>query len=549
MDPDQQAIDPNNPTPLNPLPAQPVAEGITIDSIATAPITAEDQMPPITPQTQTTPISPLPIQLEVLQPQQPNAPLSGGSGKKKLIIIASAVVFALLIAGGVGYVFGFYLPNQPENVWKTGVARTGEAVDRIITASTEKAKLDLYKKSQISGDIQYKNTNGKFTGKFDIKFEGTKASLDTSFSSEDSQGKKVELGGKLLAEIAEGSDFPNLYLQLTGLAPFGFDAFLPGISELDGKWIAIEEPFIKSLNLTLPAGDINQNSITSDDTAQFVRMISATSNKYLFSTDPETGVFEMNKFVAKETLDDGADGMEVYRYEVKINDKNAIAYCRVLVENLFESEFYKKLPSFNPDTIKVDKNYSLKQCDSAWGDSLKKLTTYDVWIDAKYKLMHKIRIKDTVDPKTYADIGQIYKGGDDISLFAKGYKDDKPNGSLTINTNLNTNTTNVKFEFSDDEDFVVMTMEAKPYVGTIDASKPIDAILIEDILTNYGLTNPAGLFGGTTVPTDKTPGLEGQTEDEQVHVLGEQISPDSSPSAIPRPVVNLWNYLNRFFNN
>ena len=527
MDPNQPP-DPNNPTPLNPLPVQPSAGGITIDSMITAPVTTGDQMPPVMPEAQT-PLNPLPFQPEIAQPQlqQDPTPSSGGRGKKKLIIIASSVIFALLVAGGAGYVLGFYLPNRPENVWKTGVARTGEAVDRIITASTEKGKLDQYKKSQISGDLQFKDADGKFVGKFDIKFDDTKANLDTSFNYENSLGEKVDISGKLLAELVEGSNFPNMYLQLSGFAPLGFDAILPGISDLDGRWIAIEEPFLKSLNLTLPEGNINENSITSDDTAAFVRTISATSNKYLFSTTPETGIFEMTKFVAKETLE---DGMEAYRYEVKINDKNAITYCKDLVENLFESELYKKLPNFNPDSIKVDKNYSLEQCDEAWGGSLKKLTTYDVWLDTKYKLFHKIRIKDADDNKAYTEIGQIYKGGDDISLFVRDYKNDQPNGSLTINTNLNTNTTNAELEFSDEGSTIVMTMEAKLYDGAIDVSKPLDAVQIEEIFAAFGITDPAALFGGVAAPTEDSSNLGGQAGDEQVYVLGEQTVPEPTPS-------------------
>ncbi len=538
MDPNQQT-DPNNQTPLNPLPTQPSPADLTIDSSASAQLTNGGLVPPVIPQTQTPPVSPLPTQPEISQPQfqMASAPQNGGKGKKKLIVIASAVIFALLIAGGVGYVFGFYLPNKPENIWKTGIARTGEAVDRIITASTEKAKLDQYKKSQISGDIQYKNNEGKFVGKFDVKFENTKANLDTSFNYENNLGDKVDISGKLLAELVEGSNFPNMYLQISGFAPFGFDAILPGISDLDGRWIAIEEPFLKSLNLTLPEGDINQNSITSDDTSLFVRTISATSNKYLFSTAPETGVFEMMKFVAKETLD---DGMEAYRYEVKINDKNAISYCRELVENLFESELYKKLPNFNPDTIKVDKTYSLEQCDDAWGDSLKKLRTYDVWIDSKYKLMHKIRFVDIEDAKKYTEIGQDYKGGDEISLFVRDYKDEQPNGSFIIDTNLVTNITKAEFEFSDDEASIVMSLEAKPYDGTIDTSKPLDAIQIEEIFAAYGIANPAALFGGATAPADDSFDLEGQTGEEPLQVLGEQTMPDSTSSAVPLDTSKLF---------
>jgi len=542
MDPNQPP-DPNNPTPLNPLPVQPVPEGATIDSTTAATVTIGNQMPPVMPQMQSQPISPFPAQPEISQPQfQDNTtPPNGGGSKKKLIIIASAIIFALLVAGGAGYVFGFYLPSRPENVWKTGVDRTGEAVDRIITASTEKAKLDQYKKFQILGDLQYKSNDYKFVGKLDAKFDQNKANLDTSFNYENDLGDKVDIDGKLLAELVSGSSFPNVYLQLSGFAPSGFDAVLPGISDLDGRWIAIEEPFLKSLNLTLPEGDINQNAITSDDTAQFVRMISTTSNKYLFSIAPETGVFEMTKFVAKETLD---DGMEAYRYEVKINEKNAISYCKEIVENLFESELYKKLPNFNPDTIKADKTYSLEQCDDAWGDSLKKLKTYDVWIDSKYKLMHKIRFVDLEDAKKYTEIGQIYQGGDDISLFIRDYKDDQPNGTFTVNTNMATNITSAEFEFSDDEASIVMSLEAKPYDGTIDVSKPLDAVQIEEIFAAYGITDPAALFGGATTPTDDSFDLEGQTGEEPLQVLGEQTIPESTQSATPLfDTSNLFRYI------
>jgi len=115
-------------------------------------------------------------------------------------------------------------------------------------------------------------------------------------------------------------------------------------------------------------------------------------------------------------------------------------------------------------------------------------------------------------------------------LFVRDYKNDQPNGSLTINTNLNTNTTNAELEFSDEGATIVMTMEAKLYDGTIDVSKPLDAVQIEDIFAAFGITDPAALFGGTTAPTEDSSNLEGQAGDEQVYVLGEQTVPEPTPS-------------------
>ncbi len=457
-----------------------------------------------------------------------------GSGKKKTLIIAGAALLLMITIGVVGYVMAFYLPNRPENVWRTSITRSGEAFDKMAVAYTEKEKLDAFKKTELSMNVQYRSGQGKLSGGFEVKFDETKINGDGKLSYENGD-QKVDLVAKIMSEVVQGSDFPNTYFKLSGFAPLGFDYFLPGISELDDKWIGVESDFLESLNITLPQTGANENNITDADVAELVRSVSATSVNYLFSNNSETGVFVMDSFVGKEKLDDGRDA---YHYKVKINEDNAIEYCKALVGMVFETNIYKKLPSFNPDTIKVDKNSSLEQCQESWGEELKGWETFDMWVEGQYKLIHKIRIKDTSNKDAYMDIGQNYKGGDEVSMFAQYYDNDKLMGGLKIDSSLGSNTTTAEFDYTTEEDgedmFVNVTVTAKPHDGTIDVIKPEGTIMIEDVLNYYGITDPASLLDGYQTGQTDTP-IESSFGD--VQVLGES---SGSASAAEELNINNW---------
>ncbi len=72
-------------------------------------------------------------------PPVPNYPTKSKLPKKTLFI--GLAVFALF-AGVGGYIFGFYLPNQPENVWNNGLKNSGQPKPKTLR-SLKNQKLPL----------------------------------------------------------------------------------------------------------------------------------------------------------------------------------------------------------------------------------------------------------------------------------------------------------------------------------------------------------------------------------------------------------------------
>src|SRR5690606_34209177 len=109
---------------------------------------------------------------------------------------------------------------------------------------------------------------------------------------------------------------------------------------------------------------------------------------------------------------------------------------------------------------------------------------FDVWIDAKYKLIHKVRFADNNNSDDYIDIGQTYTGGDELKLFVifKG-KDYSYDVNLTSNFETQKTTLSVKGEGTDETPYdleVVTTIE--PYSEEINTSEPEGSVDIEKLL-------------------------------------------------------------------
>ncbi len=455
---------------------------------------------------------------------QPNYPVMGAmdaSGaqpgklkRKKLLLAGGAIAFILMLSSAV--VFGYYLPNQPNNVYKTGVNRSAKALDKLVNATTEKSKLEVFKKSDItlSVDAKYKDTS--YTGSFNAKFDGSKADGGINFVSKQTSKPDQIFSAKFLGELPTGSQYPNVYVQLNGLKALGADNYLPGLAAYDGKWIAILSDYLKSLGTVPTAEETNKKQLTSNDIAELARAATGVTVDYVFSTEPDKAVFEKKSYVGKEKV----DNTNAYHYRVGLNKDHVKAYCKAMVEKIYSTNAYKKLPWVDEQNVAKDKEAASKDCDSSYND-IKADTTYELWVDAKYKLIYKIRIPDATDKETYTDIGQVYKGGDNVSLFAAYHNGtDKSDGKFTLDTNLKTSTTKGTLTFSggdlDNKYDIKVTLDAKPYNGEINTNKPAGAIPVQEVLKQLGI-DPALLFGtgdaASTAGTD-TPSVGTSISDD-----------------------------------
>jgi len=434
-------------------------------------------------------------------------------GRRKLVLFGGGVVLVLALTSGV--VFGWYLPNTPNNVYNTGLSRSGKALNSLIIAATDKKKLETYKTSTISGSIDTTVAKSHYTGDFTTTFDKASLNGGLDVALTDAQGKKEALTAKVLSQIPSGSVYPNIWFQLTGLKTLGLDPLFPQVGTYDRKWIAVSSSYLQSIGAKyLNTSDNTQTQITTEDIAEVARAVSGVSQQYLFSTGTDKAVFEKRSFVGKEQV----DGLSVYHYKVGVNIEHAKAYCVALSDATISTNAYKKVSGRTAAEITSDKTSAAKDCNQSTSDAIKATDTYDLWIDGHYKLVYKFRVYDKADKGLYTDVGQIYKGGDTLSLFVKVHDThDSVDGAFTLDTDLNTNQTNgtliVKSTSNDFPFNVTVKLKAVLSSKAVQVTPPTSAIKIEDVLKSLGLDATATPEQAATLPiTKKADDSERQTD-------------------------------------
>ncbi|GAC1573030.1 MAG: hypothetical protein NVS3B23_08900 [Candidatus Saccharimonadales bacterium] len=467
--------------------------------ITPAPISTTEVSTPTTPQVTGPTVTYAPAQAVVSHDNHPvvgiisNVQPNRNPFKNKLFLIGG-LLFILLLVLPSAYVFGFYIPNQPDNVYKTGLSRTGKALDAIVKEASKKSNRDAFKKSEISLNADASSSNIHYTGALNTKFDNSKVdgNFDFVMKAKGQPDKKINV--KLLSQLPDGTIYPDTYVQVNGLKTLNFDAILPQLLNYDGKWIAISSDYLKSLSPPESAHQTDMKKhITADDLSELAKAATQATDEYVLTSNTNKSVFIKKGFIGKEKI----DGLQTYHYEVTINKDHADDYCKALIEKIYSTNAYKKLPFVEEKNVNSDKKNAQKDCDRS-SSSMKTDTTYDLWVEAKYKLIYKLRIPDDTAKDAYKEIGQIYKGGDNVSFFANIHDEKlKSDAKLTFETNFKTAVTKGSFFYSstdkNTQKTVKVTLDAKPYKGEITIVKPANAIPLKDILHALDI-DPTGAF-------------------------------------------------------
>ncbi|HET6924538.1 MAG TPA: hypothetical protein VFH39_01760, partial [Candidatus Saccharimonadales bacterium] len=425
--------------------------------------------------------------------------VSPKGGRRKLLLFGGATV--LVLAAMVGLVFGWYLPNTPQNVYNTGLNRTGKAVSSVVDSVTDKQTLQAYQTSVISGSIKADVDGGSYGGDFTTSFDKADLTGGLNVTLKDSGSSKT-LSAKVMSHIPDGSVYPDLYFQLSGLKALGIDEFMPGASAYDGKWISVSSKYLQSIGDTyLKTSDNTKQQLTTDDIAEVARTAANTTQQYLFTTAPDKAVFEQRSYVGKEKV----DGISSYHYKVSLNVQHAKDYCVALGTAMLNTSAYKKLASDN--SAQTAEKQSLKSdCDRSVGDAVKPSDTYDMWIDGHYKLIHKIRVYDKTDHASYTDVGQTYKGGNKLSLFVNVHDaKQQGDGAFTLDTDVSTRQTDATLSYkstsADNPENVTVQLHAKLSADAVKVTPPAGAVPIQDVLKQFGIdpTSSAGAASDTPV--------------------------------------------------
>ncbi len=423
----------------------------------------------------------------------------GSSKRKKLLFVGIIVLVVLLVVGGV---FGYYIPNKPANVWKRGMNRTGQALDTIVTEATKTAESSTYKRTNIKGDFKLTSSSlGNFSANIDGWGSSTDAQLNTKVDIKEQGLADRTMSADLLAAIPSGKQYPDLYLQLTGLSQLGLDAFVPGVNQYDGKWLYVGSDYLQSLADS--AGiktDTNKTNITASDISNFTSSMVAVSREYVLTGDSSKGILEDRGFLGKEMV----DGVKTNHYKVGYNKANFKQFCSALGESVLNSQLAKKFVTSASDRTK-DQTSFVKSCQDST-NNIKPSDTFEMWVGGKYGLVRQVRFYDTSDKKNYMDVGQQYNGGDELTLYA----------NLHLNDSDTKGTVHLSF-----------TDNAKTGAITLDASAATTGTDKLDLTAHFAI-NPARGSTKITRPTDTIDlgqliqQLQAQTSQVQAQVDAQQ---------------------------
>ncbi len=481
-------------TPAAPTAVSPAVPAITPPAnVPTPTAVSVDGSSPATQQPWVSPIS--------------GAVVSGGTGsarppkfahKRTLFILAGSTLVTLLLTAGA--VFGLYVPNTPTAVWSTSINRSGKALDTLVTTATEPKKLQEYKTSELGGTLTAKLQGSTYAGDFTAKFDKTSLDGGLNFTAKNTSGPDTTFSAKVLTQIPANSSYPDMYFQITGLKAMGLDSFYPGVGGYDGKWIVADSAYLQSIGANYLSGaDNNVKNITAADVSEVARASSSVTKDYLFSTDEAKAVLVKQSFVGKETV----DGVKAYHYKVGVDIAHAKAYCVALSDKLLSTNAYKKISGSSTTEIADAKKTATKDCPQSIDQTLKSADSFDVWLDGKYKLIYKVRAYDKVDKGIYTDVGQVYKGDDNLSLFV-AYHDTKgkADGKFVLDTNIKTNVTTGTLTYagtsSENPYDVKLTLAAKTSSETVKITKPAGALPIQQLLDKLGVST--GAAASSTAP-------------------------------------------------
>ncbi len=413
--------------------------------------------------------------------------------QKHTALIVGLVTAAIVLVAG--YVFGYYLPNRPENVYRNGLERSGDAIHNLIIEATEVEQLEALNRMQMTGSMSFSSGDIEFEGSLNslLGEQNTDSSFDVALTS--AGAEDIGLSGDVRTTLADDERFPDIYFQLTGMASLGLNAYLPGIESYDGQWISVSSELLESSlgEMYDTAESDTQATPELQEYTTLVRDISATTNDYIFSANDETAVIQMEEFLGQEELGD----ISTNRYRASINQDNAIAYCQEIVAVFYRSQLNRTLSGDDDETIEANITEYQDQCQELpeEADGAGEIDeTFDVWIDRDTKLIHKVRVSDSENDENYAEVGQRYSGGDELELFI--YTQDAESDiktTVTFKTNLQTNVSSVSANLTQQGDSPYSfdaNLQVEPYTDEISVEAPAGAVSIEQVMEElFGAMN------------------------------------------------------------
>lgn len=434
--------------------------------------------------------------------------------KKLMLITLGAIIFISII---LGIIFGLYLPNTPNNVWNTGLSRTGKQSSAVIQALSDPKVSESLKKSKIEAGGTVTYNEQKYTVSSNTLIDTTKS--DTTAQVKASSGSKEDfvVDVALKTDLPETALLPNIYLKVDLSDPSLFKSF--GIPEkYNNVWVSAEQDFMSELAKTYNIKLEDSKNITKEDIISVVDDFNSVSQQYIFTSDPQFAVVVKKSFIGSEEINNS----KANHYKASINKDNAKKYCYAVFDKLMNNESYKKYALSGDTNTEARKQENKQECDKLVNDIPNNLE-FDIWINKSIKIVQQVRFyedlskqveeaqnrkteclqtydaysKDSCDyvddfiekGQKYIEFGQIIKSKKELLLYTSDVSDtDKNKSSFRAEIYVNSETyelngkINAKADNPNNKLNADLAFKMLPYQGEIDTSKPKDSVPIQQVI-------------------------------------------------------------------
>lgn len=337
---------------------------------------------------------------------QPWSPLPAKpSRSRKTLYIVLGLVLTLLCVGAATatYVFAYYLPNRPENVYQAALVNSARGVDSMEHYLTNDQTGLLTKSgAAIKGNFAYKSEDLAVDGSLTSRFNDGNS---TTTLKAGVNGARFQ--ADILTEAERPTATPDIYFKIDGIT--GLSALLgtgQNFDALNNRWIFVDHTLLD--NLTSQAEEAKDRPAvpTKEQYKSGVTAAARVTKEYIFTSDKSKSMVTMRSFVGKTT----EKGHALNRYKVSVNKAHAKAYFAALGSELDASAFgqwYEKAME-----EKLSQSTTMKEARD-WADKIDEARTYDLYVDTKTKVIYKLHVDSA---------GEETPGWFEISLDAK---DDK----------------------------------------------------------------------------------------------------------------------------
>ena len=463
----------------------------------------------------------------IVLPSQPGQKHSITNGKKRKVIIVSAVSATILAGAVSAFMFLWFIPNQPNNVWSTGLSRTGKQLDALLETLQDEESIKKLEKSvfTVKGTLTMDAQN--YSLDIDSKYDPKNSASTIKIAGNDSQAENnFAIDTEVRTQFVTDAVLPNIYFRLSGFDSLGIDTMFPVFAQYDNKWIAVEQDYLKILSDgTAPVN--GQENLTEKDVTTIVADVNTVSKEYVFTNDATKAVIQQTQFIGTEE----SEGITANHYKAKINAANARTYCSSLVDKLSQNAAVKKIVNLPEQEFIAEVQKQKDECDKTTIDE----SEFDIWIDKKIKILHKVRLYEDLEKakkeaeaekakceadmseysdlmvsdggasfcsyynnkietgERYTEFGQVFKNKDSLLLFAgsksaTNKETSNARADVTINVKDLTAEGIIKANAEGDNKYTLdVSLATKPFEGTVEASKPEGAIPLQQVLDSIGL--------------------------------------------------------------